>query len=302
MSAMHFASLIDLSLVFLRSPLKDLKGIYTFMVSQICKKYPSKNDEKDLIERLCDRKLNEGILFPSGAAVPHLHIESFNDTVISLLIPEKPLETEYGTVKIFFMVFTCKSDNSLYLHILQSIIRLSKDELLFSNSLAARTPNEFITVLKKSDLSVKRTMTVSDIMTTKVFTVAPENTLKELAQLFYEHSFEYFLVVNDRGKLVGEVTILDYLMVGLPEYTSFLNNLYFLKTFEPFENLLKDEHKITVSSIMKPVEISLPPDASIFKTVFLMNKYKKKDIAVIDKGKLVGIISYNDIFRKIVKG
>jgi len=235
MPAMHFSSLIDEKLVNLRSPLNDIKEIYKHMVSQICKKYPSDNNENDLIERLLKRQLNEEILFPCGSAIPHLHIENFQDTVISVLVPETPIKTENGIIKIVFMIFTCKSDNTLYLQILNSIVRLSKDDELYERVLTCKTAKEFVKTLKKNDLPVKKAFTVGDIMTLKVFTVKRDSTLKELGQQFYTNNFGYFIVIDDDNKPIGEVTILDYLMAGLPDYTKFLNNLHFLRTLDPLK-------------------------------------------------------------------
>lgn len=302
MHAMHLSSLIDLSLVFLKSPLQDVHKIYAFMVNHICKMYQIESSEAELVEKLSKRKFNEGILFPTGTAIPHLHLENFNDTLISVLIPENPIVTEFGTVKIFFLVLTGKKDNSLYLHILQSIIKLSKDSELFKNILNVKTAHEFLNLLKTGDFSVKRAVTVSDIMNQLIITVEKDTTLKELSHLFYEHNFGYFPVIDENDKLIGEVTVLDYIMTGFPAYTSFLNNMNFLKSFEPFERLLRDEHDIRVESIMKPIEVSLSPDTSIFEAVFLMNKFKRRDIPVLSNGKLAGVISFMDVFRKLIKG
>jgi predicted transcriptional regulator len=96
--------------------------------------------------------------------------------------------------------------------------------------------------------------------------------------------------------------MMDYMMAGLPEYTSLVSNLYFLKSLEPFERLMKEENSIEVHSVMKPIEITIAPDTSIFKAVYLMNKHKRSDIPVIEKGKVVGIVSIEDIFKKVIKG
>jgi CBS domain-containing protein len=168
--------------------------------------------------------------------------------------------------------------------------------------LTCKTAKEFVKTLNRNDLPVKKAFTVGDIMTLKVLTVKRDTTLKELGHQFYTNNFGYFIVIDDNNKPIGEVTILDYLMAGLPDYTKFLNNLHFLRTLDPFERLMSEEGQMIVSSIMKPIEYSVAPSTSIFKTVFLMNKNKKRDIPVIDHGKLVGVVSYTDIFRKVIKG
>ncbi|MCK9329965.1 MAG: CBS domain-containing protein [Candidatus Cloacimonetes bacterium] len=302
MHAMHLTSLIDSRLIFLENKLKDITEIYDFMLSHIYKHFQLIDPKEELIERLLKRELNEGILFPTGTAIPHLHLENFNDTLISILIPEKPIETEYGIIKIFFMVITGKHDNSLYLHILQSVIKMSKDTEVFEKVLTLKSSHDLLTLLKSGDFAVKRAITVSDLMSKNIITVKPTTTLKELSHIFYETYCGYFPVVNDTGNLIGEVTVLDYIMSGFPAYTNFLSNLNFLKSFEPFERLIKEEHLRYVESIMRPVEIHINSNESIFEALFLMKKYNRRDLPVIEDKKIIGLISFMDIFRKVIKG
>lgn len=301
MNSLHLSSLIDMNLLFLKYPGVKIEDIYDFMVTNIGKNYQLAENRECLLKKLINRRLDEGILLPTGIAIPHLHLENFNDTVISVLIPEREIVTEFGEVKIFFMVFNGQTDNSLYLKIMQSLIKLSKDEEFFKKLLAVKSAHDFVSHLKTGDFAVKKAVTVSDIMSRRFLTVNKSKTLKELSTLFYENNFSYFPVVDDENRLVGEITILDYIMSGFPEYTNFLNNLSFLKNFEPFESLVKEEHLRKIESVMKPIEVTLKAEDSLFEAIFLMNKYKRRDIPVMEKGKLIGIISFIDIFRKVIK-
>jgi len=302
MNAINFSSLIDSKLVYLRSRLTDITEIYTYMVRQAKKRYHIPLPEHDLIEKLVSRRMDDGILLPTGTAIPHLHIENFNDSIISVLVPEKPIETESGEVRIFFLILSGKNENSLYLHILKSVIQISKNEVFFNELLAAKSPTTFQTMLANSDYVVRQAINVDDVMTAHVLTVTPETTLEELSNNFYEHSIEYFPVVDGNGKLIGEVTVMDYIMAGFPHYTKGLKNLNFLKSFEPFENLLHEERNMQVKSIMRGVEVSVPPETALFKVVFLMHKHSRKNIPVVVNDEVVGIINFMDVLRKVLKG
>jgi len=302
MGALHLSSLLNLNLIFLQSQLAEIKDIYSFMLKQTLKKYPIKTSYETVMSRLLEKKFDEGTLFPTGVAIPHAYLDDFRDTVISVLVPKVPISTEFGLIKIFFMVLACNEDNSLYLHILQSVVMISKDEKMFQNLLAARNTADFLSLIKKSDFSVKRAMTVSDIMHNEVLTVSKELSLKKISQLFYENNMSIFIVVDEYEKPIGEITLLDYMMAGVPAYTSFLNNLHFMKTLEPFEKLIKEENSIQVINVMKPIEVSVTAQTSVFKAVFLMNKHKKYGLPVIENQRLLGIITIKDIFKKVVKG
>ncbi len=301
MQAMHLSSLIDPELVFLQSDISDVAKIYEFMSHRMANRYALTESQETMNERLLKRSLDEGILFPTGVALPHLHLESFNDTVISILVPAKPIETEHGVIKILFMVINGTNNNSLYLKILQSIIKLSKDTKFFDNLLSKKHVSDFIDFLSKGDFSVKESITVTDLMETKIISIGVKSTVRELSNLFYDYDINYLPILNTNGKFVGEITLRNYMMLGFPDYIKLLPNLNFLKAFEPFEKLIKMEDEL-VETIMQPVKLFLTPETSIFEAIFLMNKHDRRDIPVVSNDKIVGIISLKNIFRKVIRG
>jgi len=302
MNAINFSSLIDSKLVFLRSKLTDITEIYGFMLTQAKKRYRIPPPKTELLEKLLNRKLDESIILPTGTAIPHLHLEDFNDSIISVLVPEVPIQTEYGNIRVFFLILSGKNENSIYLHILKSVIQVSKNETFFAQLLAAKNPATFVSMLAQGEYVVKQAINVGDIMSTHVLTVTPDTTLEQLSTHFYEHNMEYFPVVDSNNKLIGEVTVMDYIMAGFPQYTKGLKNLNFLKSFEPFENLLQEERNILVKSIMRGVEVSVPPETALFKAVFLMHKHAQKNVPVVVDDKVVGVINFMDVLRKVLKG
>src|SRR3989338_5077677 len=50
---------------------------------------------------------------------------------------------------------------------------------------------------------------VKDIMTKKVITFSPDDSLERATQLFEEHKFDGFPVINEEGNLIGIVTAYD---------------------------------------------------------------------------------------------
>ena len=275
--------------------------IFEFMSHRISNRYGLKASREAINERLLERRLDEGILFPTGVALPHLHLDGFNDTVISILVPQKPIETEHGNIKIFFMVINGTKDNSLYLKILQSTIKLSKDTSFFDELLGKKYVSDFVEYLSKGNFSVKESVTVTDLMETKIISIGVKDTVNKLSNLFYDYDINYLPVLNSESKIVGEVTLRKYLMLGFPDYTNFLPNLNFLRAFEPFDKLLQMENEL-VENIMHPVKIFLTPETSIFEAIFIMNKHDRRDLPVVDDGKILGIISLKNIFRKVIKG
>lgn len=302
MTALHLSSLLNKDLIKINITCDSIETIYSILLDEICDSFSLPEPCSDLLQRIMERDREASTVFPTGVAIPHVHIEGYDDTIIGIAIPSEPVKTDDGEIKLFILVISGTLQNTLYLHILQSIIKLSKDTNLFSRLLKVKKPDEFIELIAEGDFGLKRNVTVSDLMSNKLYYVKREMTLKELGNIFYEKNFGYCPVVDDNLNLIGEVTVLDLIMTGFPDYTNYLGNMNFLKSFEPFETLLREEKNIKVIDIMKKTECQLSPDASVIEAVFLMKKFKRRDIPVVIDKKIVGVISFMDVFRKVIKG
>lgn len=301
MQAMHLSSLIDSNLVFLQSELNDLHEIYEFMSRQITERYPLSESQEIIIDRLSQRSLDEGILFPTGVAIPHLHLDNFNDTVIAVLVPAKPIETKCGVIKMFVMVMNGTHDNTLYLKILRSLIKMSKDDKFYEKLLSQKSAKDFIDLLGTGDFAVKETVTVTDLMEPRTISIKKTDTIKDLGKLYNDYDINYVPVIGNDGKVIGEVVLMDYLMLGFPNYTKFIHTLNFLKSFEPFEKLIKMGSE-SVESIMRPMGVSITPQTSIYEALWVMNKHGRHEIPIIENGYVLGVICIRNIFRKVFRG
>jgi len=96
------------------------------------------------------------------------------------------------------------------------------------------------------------------------------------------------------------VNVLNLLEVGIPNYVMMLDNLNFLSSYEPLENLFSKQDLLFVKDIMTTDEIFVRPEASIIETVFLMVSHNKRYLSVVKEEKLVGLITAMDILRKVI--
>jgi CBS domain-containing protein len=94
-----------------------------------------------------------------------------------------------------------------------------------------------------------------------------DNTVKDAADMFYKSHLGYLPVLDNRGLVVGELTVEDLFAIGIPDYAIKMENLKFLTHFEPFEELLKNENSIRIRDVMKKPEIILEEESPVVEAV-----------------------------------
>ena len=131
-------------------------------------------------------------------------------------------------------------------------------------------------------------MLVRDIMTTNVITIPSDALMVEAGKIMDFHRIERLPVV-DRGKLVGIVTKSTLDKAGPSQATSL--------TRGELNYLLA---KITVKEIMKKDVVTIPYDATIECAIATAQSNRVGSLPVLEEGRLVGIVTTNDFFYKVL--
>ncbi len=132
-------------------------------------------------------------------------------------------------------------------------------------------------------------MRVRDFMKTNVITVPSSTSIYDALKIMKENNIKRLPIV-DNGKLVGIVS-----RKGLKEATP--SKATTLSIYE-LNYLLS---KMTVKDVMHKKVITVSPDTSFEQAAFIMHKYQIGGLPVLEKGKLVGYISSNDLFNVMVQ-
>ena len=117
---------------------------------------------------------------------------------------------------------------------------------------------------------------VEDVMVKDVITISYRASVKRAAQVMNKHEIGCLIVVKGR-KAVGIVTERDMLKRVVARAA--------------------DPKKTRVEEIMSQPLIVVEPDMELEDAVKLMFEMKIKKLPVVDKGKLVGIVSITDIAK-----
>ncbi len=298
---MQLISLLDPKLIYFEEGAASKNEIFHSLVQKICKAYKLPECGNELYEKVLKREAESSTVYPTGLAVPHIRIENFNDTVIGVCIPRKPIVDNEQEIKVVCLIITDKSSTKLYLNLVAAVMRISKDTALMQNILSQKDGHGVFHILKQANVAVKDDLTVKDIMTPNPFTISDSATIRELADILGDKNIQNLPVIDAKGQFAGEVNILQYLKVGVPDYLMLMDNLLFLRTYEPFESIFEKEDKVFIKDIMTKPEEVLAPDYSIIEAVFKMMQTGRLFFTVVQDKKVVGTITAMDIFRKVVR-
>ena len=120
-------------------------------------------------------------------------------------------------------------------------------------------------------------MIARDIMTRKVYTISPEASVQEVAQLLSRKSISGVPVSDKEGRIIGIVTEAD--IIGKV-----------------------DREGLRVADIMSHEIIAVDEETPVGEIAMLLTERKIKRVPVMQHGKLVGIVCRADIVQAVAQG
>lgn len=143
-------------------------------------------------------------------------------------------------------------------------------------------------------------MKIGEIMTKKVHTIGPDDTLRECAETLSKHHMNG-LVVTEGGEAVGVVTRTDIFKAILPRYPDIVEDERHMTDLEDIEERAHKLYEMKVREIMGTPAITVSSDMPIVRAGSLMILRRVKQVPVVDSRKLVGIITLADIINHLLK-
>jgi CBS domain-containing protein len=147
------------------------------------------------------------------------------------------------------------------------------------------------------------TTPVTEVMTSDVVTLAPEQSLAEAADVLTERAIGAAPVVDGSGTLVGLLRDEDLLIsearLHLPTTIAILPGIEFTLPgqIKRYDEELKKAASSTVGDVMEREFKSVAPSATVEDVATLMHEHDVTHVPVVDGGKVVGIVARGDIVR-----
>ena len=138
-------------------------------------------------------------------------------------------------------------------------------------------------------------MKVAELMSPSIVSVELKTPIRHALQLMLRFHLNNVLVVDDKHDLAGIVTYSDLIRSLLPSETELMEHQEYLCSPETMEDRFPDWARIPVEQIMTERVITVSPDLEVLKAGAIMSANHVKQLPVVRKRELIGIISYPDI-------
>ena len=266
-----------------------------------------KNEKMVMKKAVLKREEEASTYLGYGVAVPHARLEHYDDILVAIGFPEKPvmvktIDNKEEELKIVILVIADVLKGKKILKIMSGISKLAmKNKVILDRIIEEKNPVETIKILEAANIEVDHNITAEDLMTNIPKPVKETNTLEDIAKIIIMEKVSGIPVVDKNNNFLGEITERELIAFGMPKYTTILNDLNFMTVGEPFENYLINEKTTTIEELYRREGVvTVDREASLMEVSYLFMNRGVTRIYVVESGKYLGIILRSDIIRKIL--
>ena len=278
------------------------------LLDQLVENNKSLKNEKAIMKKAVLKREEEASTYLGhGVAIPHARLEHYDDILVAIGFPEKPvmvktLDNKEEELKIVILVIADVLKGKKILKIMSGISKLAmKNKVILDRIIEEKNPIETIKILEAANIEVDHNITAEDLMTNVPKPVKETNTLEDIAKIIIVEKVSGIPVVDKNNNFLGEITERELISFGMPKYTTILNDLNFMTVGEPFENYLINEKTTTIEELYRREGVvTVDREASLMEVSYLFMNRGVTRIYVVESGKYLGIILRSDIIRKIL--
>lgn len=241
--------------------------------------------------------LGNGILFP------HARVPGFAGQLLLLATCKKPIEMETPDgqpISIVFLVVMPAERPSLALKVASTLARLFSDEEARYRLRSTATPQRVVEYIQQHDITVDTIIHVRDVYRPYEWTASPDTPVREIARQMLQNRMPGVAVVDDDGKLLGEVTITRLERFGLPNFFHSLKSVSFVRQFDPFEQYFLKEAESTAQDVMNEDIACLPEDGTLMEAIHALAVKRRAMVHICRDGHAIGYVDGVVVLNRVL--
>ena len=143
-------------------------------------------------------------------------------------------------------------------------------------------------------------MRASEVMVSKVITVGPDTSVKDIANTLLSNRISAVPVLDDRGALIGIVSEGD--LIHRVEAGTERRRSWWLDLLTDKDTLARDflkSHAVKAVNVMTKPVITASPEMQLGDLASLLEKHRIKRVPIVKDGKVVGIVSRANLLQAL---
>jgi CBS domain-containing protein len=140
-------------------------------------------------------------------------------------------------------------------------------------------------------------MLVHDVMSAGVVTAKKTDTVRSVVVKMLNRHCGAIPVVEGDNRLVGMVTLRDVMLPLYPNYGDYIHDNVHSRDFVEMEDGYAEVLTKKVEEVMSPSPLTVSPNTPVLEAASYMGLKNFRRIPVVEKDRLVGMVSIGDINR-----
>ena len=224
-----------------------------------------------------------------GVILPHFRTEAVQKLVVSVGVAPAPLEPgetglEYAP-RVVVLILAPPAAATLYLQTVAALARMLSNDAVVGAITNARSAEDVARLPELQALRIEPELTVRDLMTREVTTVAPNTPIRVVVDLLVERRTRAVVVIGESRQVLGILTEWDVMRALLPHI--------------PRAGEIPEEEDLTARDVMTRSVLCVPEEMGLPEAVNLMINKNVEQCPVVDDAELVGLLMRSEILRKL---
>lgn len=298
-----FASLFGPEEILARTELTDRNELLMALLRLMAERRRV-GDIEAAFQAIVAREEQASTIMAPGIAMPHARLDEVNELLVSVATSERGIrfsEGEGGVANLVILILVPKTAPGMYLQAVSALAGILKDPASVSRSVALECAEEVWRFFDRGGLALPDYVCAGDIMTRNTVAVQDSDTLEHAVDMLVKNNITELPVVDKDGDLVGMVSEDELLRVCLPDHILWMDDLSPIVNFEPFAEVLRNEHKTWLAEIMSLDYATVQENAPAIEVARELRRRTTREVFVLRGKKLVGVISLQDFINKVLR-
>jgi PTS system nitrogen regulatory IIA component len=255
-------------------------------------------------DAIIERENASDTVVANGIAIPHARVDNLQRPYVGVATSADGIvfDEEEPPIHLILLVLIPRDQPGLYLQVLRALAGILRDRGAAHAVSQLKTPDEVMRFFERGGMVLPDYVCAADIMRDDFISLRNHDNLKTAIDCFISNQISEIPVVDRDGDMVGIVSAGALLKVCLPEYLLWMSDLSPIVNFEPFTNILRNEHNTWLSDILSHDFSSVQMQAPAISVAGEMTRRNTSRCYVLNGKKLMGVINLplflNKIFRE----